>query len=481
MPPLGPHHLTSISISPLLKSLVGSNHTEEKDVVAAKILVRQGDLSDAQIALFLGLLKVRGHGLKGPEIALFDQLINLVPSPQKTIVSIAPLLRKLLERVEVHSENIAHAIGLMLEDRLPTTHGALLLGLLAFTGLDKDPVVLVQSAGKMLAAAKRPDRADLLKAIHKSSNYRGQYCGGLCDIVGTGGDGHSTYNVSTTASIIASSHLLLSKHGNRASSSTSGSADLLEAIRPNGPKIEAIKSDNLPAIYQHSNYAFLFAPNFHPGMKHVAALRKDLGIRTIFNVLGPLVNPVEDCIEARIVGVAEKRLGPVFAEALRLSGAKKAMVVCGAENLDEISCAGKTFCWRLFDHNNAVRIDEFELEPADFGLPSHPLSEVAGGKLPRENASILANLLENKLQRDDPVLHFVLINTAALFAIAGICEDANDSQCAIANGAIEETVRERGPGGQRWKEGVRLARDAIERRLAIDSFRHFIDATHTAI
>ena len=127
----------------------------------------------------------------------------------------------------------------------------------------------------------------------------------------------------------------------------SGSADVLNAIQPKAPKIEAITADNLPALYEEANYAFLFAPNFHPGMRYAATVRRELGLRTIFNLMGPLANPVDDFIEARVVGVAYRELGPVFAKALQLSGKTKAMVVCGEEDLDEISCAGKTNCWLL--------------------------------------------------------------------------------------------------------------------------------------
>src|SRR5580700_3391371 len=166
-----------------------------------------------------------------------------------------------------------------------------------------------------------------------------------CDIVGTGGDDHHTFNISTTSSILGSSLLLLSKHGNRASTSKSGSADLLSSTLPTAPNLMAITPSTIAKVYEKTNYAFLFAPVFHPGMKYVAPIRKELGWRTIFNLLGPLANPVEKVLEARVVGVARRDLGPVFADALKAGGSKKAMVICGAEDLDEISCAGETFCW----------------------------------------------------------------------------------------------------------------------------------------
>lgn len=316
-----------------------------------------------------------------------------------------------------------------------------------------------------------------------------------CDIVGTGGDSHSTFNISTTASIIASPFLLTAKHGNRAQTSMSGSADVLNAISPKPPNLSALMAEKIPQIYDRTNYAFLFAPNFHPGMEHAAPVRRDLGIRTIFNLLGPLANPVDWAIEARVVGVAYQELGPVFAEALRLSGSKKALIVCGAEDLDEISCAGPTNCWMLKEVDNPSfrgpiteededcttseeeapprkisQLEKFQLSPAHFGLPSHPLSEVYGGKMPKENAAKLMSILRNELRPDDPILDFVLMNTAALLVISGVCEA---DECKTG-----EVVKERGPGGQRWKEGVRKARWCIESGQALQELERFIEATN---
>jgi anthranilate phosphoribosyltransferase len=317
-----------------------------------------------------------------------------------------------------------------------------------------------------------------------------------CDIVGTGGDSHSTFNVSTTASIIASPYLLTAKHGNRAQTSMSGSADVLASISPKPPNFSALTADRLPQIYDSTNYAFLFAPNFHPGMKHAASVRRDLGIRTIFNLLGPLANPVDWAIEARVVGVAYQELGPVFAEALKLTGAKKALVVCGVEDLDEISCAGPTNCWMLKEVENpgfrgpateedeeyttsdeeapprtVSKLEEFQLSPADFGLPSHPLSQVYGGKMPMENAAKLMSILRNELPQDDPILDFVVMNTAALLVISGVCEA---DRCAAG-----EAIQERGAGGQRWKEGVRKARFCIESGQALRQLEKFIEITNS--
>jgi len=279
----------------------------------------------------------------------------------------------------------------------------------------------------------------------------------------------------------------MAKHGNRASTSKSGSADVLASMKlPKQPKLEAVIPTTLSRVYEVTNYAFLFAQNFHLGMRHVAAVRKEMPNPTIFNLLGPLANPADKLIEVRVIGVKKTDLVPVFAEALRLSGVKKAMVVCGAEHLDEISCAGKTCCARLVQRSSGstshgedmeigadVDIEEFEISPEDFGLPAHPLSTVSPGLTPEENAGILTKLLKNEIPADDPILGFVLMNTASLFVISGICDGETS---AFGDGSA--VIRETGPGAGRWKEGVRLARLAITSGRALEMLQGFAEVTN---
>lgn len=283
---------------------------------------------------------------------------------------------------------------------------------------------------------------------------------------------------------------MVAKHGNNSSTSLSGSADLLQHA-PKPPVIAATTAENLPTIYSRGNYAFLYAREWHPGMKHAAAVRKEVPVRTIFNLLGPLANPVHDTglIEARILGVARKDIGVNFAEALRLSGARKALVVCGDENLDELSCAGPTHCWYIHDkaapgeagkdgsdsEDEDVEITKFMLEPADFGLPRHPLNVVHGGQGPQQNADILMQILRNERPADDPVLQFVLLNTAALLTVSGICE-AEESR--MGDGDDGQVVKERGRGGLRWKEGLRRAKWCIESGAALREWEKFVEVTN---
>jgi len=243
-----------------------------------------------------------------------------------------------------------------------------------------------------------------------------------------------------------------------------------------------VTPETISKVYEKTNYAFLFAPVFHPAMKYVAPIRKELGWRTIFNLLGPLANPLESSLEAHLLGVARRDIGPVFAEALKLNGARKAMVVCGEEDLDEISCAGPTFCWRLVDRSthedsstNDVDIESFKLNPHDFGLPVHALKDVSPGKEPGENAKILLNILNNEVARDDPILDFVLMNTASLFVVSGICEADTSNMGPGDDGNV---IKERGPGGGRWKEGVRRARWAVESGAALRQWEQFVEVTN---
>ncbi|OXV07760.1 hypothetical protein Egran_04474 [Elaphomyces granulatus] len=419
-------------------------------------------------------------------------------------VSISPLLKRLAYPgavdVQVNAEEIASAFALIFENRLSVIQTAALLTLLHSTGKDKEPDVIAKSSHRMREAASKVEKTSLKSVVRARGRKDGLYRGGLCDIVGTGGDSHSTFNISTTASIIAAPLVMMAKHGNRSQTSFSGSADVLNAISPIPPNLARVNATNIAKIYEETNYVFLFAPNFHPGMMYANPVRRGLGIRTIFNLLGPLANPLDWALEARVVGVAYQSLGPVFVDALRLGGAKKALVVCGEEDMDEISCAGRTNCWRISEYSNPeykgdlvtddafdsesddesppptlTKVDAFQLHPSDFGFQAHPLTDVHGKKMPKENATKLMSILHDELPRSDPLVDFVLMNVAALLVTSGVCE-ANTS--SMGPGDDGNVLTERGPGGGRWKEGVRRARWAIESGEALKSLEKFIDITN---
>lgn len=207
---------------------------------------------------------------------------------------------------------------------------------------------------------------------------------GTLDLVGTGGDGKDTFNVSTTAAMVAAGvkGVRVCKHGAKASSSTSGSADLLMSL---GIPLLSLPASQLPSVLRKSKFSFLFAQLYHPALAPLGPIRRSLGFPTIFNVLGPLINPAKP--ERCILGVHSYYLGRIFAEALRKRGTQRAWIVCGQEGLDEISPAGKTDVWQLSDGE----ITEFTIEPADFGLAAHPLEHV-GSHSADENAAIVLKM-----------------------------------------------------------------------------------------
>ena len=210
-------------------------------------------------------------------------------------------------------------------------------------------------------------------------------------------------------------------------------------------------------------------------MAHIAPIRRELGCRTIFNVLGPLLNPADYSqypaggLEARVLGVGSKELGPVYAQVLGLLGiAKKALVVCGAEQLDEISPEGYTDCWQVVP-GTADQIRHFRMHPTEtFGLDTHPLGGVAGGKRPEENAQILRRLLAGEMPVGDPIMDFVLCNTAALVAVAGAV--GGDSQVG-ADGVIR---------GSLWTNAVERAKEAIASGESWRCWTRFLQVTAEA-
>ena len=180
------------------------------------------------------------------------------------------------------------------------------------------------------------------------------------DIVGTGGDGHNTLNISTaTAIVLAGAGLIVAKHGNYAASSKSGSANVLESLGVNILN----KVDNVEKCIKKVGLCFFFAPKHHSAMKYVMNVRKELGFSTIFNLLGPLSNP--GFVKKQMVGVYSKSLLVPFAKALQKLGSTNAWIVCGNDGMDEVSTTGPTQCAQLKDG----QINEFEIKPEDFGIP----------------------------------------------------------------------------------------------------------------
>ena len=256
----------------------------------------------------------------------------------------------------------------------------------------------------------------------------------LVDIVGTGGDGANTYNISTAAAFVAAgAGAAIAKHGNRAASSASGAADVLEAL---GFRLE-LPPERIERSIDELGFGFLFAQAHHPAMKHAAPVRRELATRTVFNVLGPLTNPAG--ARALMLGVYSPTLTRTLAEALVQLGAARAYVVHGAGGIDELSPCGPNLVCEV--ENGSVR--EYELDPADLGVERCDPSELSGGD-PASNAAALRAVLSG----EDGGGHrsAVILNAAGGIAAAGHAEDLREgilrAREAIDSGAAATRLDE---------------------------------------
>ncbi|RUO78841.1 anthranilate phosphoribosyltransferase [Idiomarina tyrosinivorans] len=236
----------------------------------------------------------------------------------------------------------------------------------------------------------------------------------VCDSCGTGGDGSNSFNISTTAALAAASMgLTMAKHGNRSVSSKSGSADVLEQL---GIAVEVDPEQAASALAQQ-RFCFLFAPHYHPGIKNVMPVRQTLKARTLFNLIGPLVNPAAPDIQ--LLGVYHPDWCRPMAESLRLLGVKRAMVVHGS-GLDELALHGPTQVVELRDG----ALHEYQLSAADFGLQQQPVAALKGGDA-RFNATITQAILAG--QGNTAQTHAVAMNVAALLVMAGRAANFNEA------------------------------------------------------
>ncbi len=291
--------------------------------------------------------------------------------------------------------------------------------------------------GLRIKGESAPEIAAAARAMRKHcEQIRPRVTGPLLDTCGTGGDGLHTFNISTAAAIVAAaSGVSVAKHGNRAVSSKAGSADALEAL--------GIRIDLSPAQVQRSieevGIGFLFAPSHHAAMKHAAPVRRELGLRTIFNLLGPLSNPAS--ATHQVVGVYDPDRIEQLAWALRELGLTAAWVVHGYGGLDEISPAGPTWVAELIE--GEVRMAE--LTPADFGLEEVPLEALRGGDAKR-NAAIICEVLSGEKSAARVA---VVLNAAAALRVAGVADNtraaAERAAEAIDSGAARATL-------ERWAE-----------------------------
>ena len=261
----------------------------------------------------------------------------------------------------------------------------------------------------------------------------------LLEIVGTGGDRAGTFNVSTTSAFVAAgAGCKVAKHGNRGVSSKSGAADVLEAL---GADI-TIEPEKAKEVLTESGFTFLFAQKYHPAMKYVGPVRGQLGVRTIFNVLGPLTNPAS--ANKNVIGVYEEKLVDPIAKVLMNLGVNRGMVVFGQDTMDEISASAKTTVCEIRDK----KVVRYELDPGDYGFELCTKEDLLGGDA-QENAQITRDILEGTIT--GPKLNAVLLNAAA--AIYCYTDDVS------------------------YEESIDIARNAINKGYAIQALEKYLEAT----
>lgn len=261
----------------------------------------------------------------------------------------------------------------------------------------------------------------------------------LVDTCGTGGDKLKTFNISTTAAFVAAgAGVAIAKHGNRSVTSKCGSADVLERLGLN----LKVQPETVERAIENVGVGFMFAPVFHPAMKSAAEPRREIGIRTVFNILGPLANPA--CADAQVIGVYEAELVNKVAKAAKALGLEEAMVVHGLDGLDEISTLGKTLIAWLKDGE----IKTFEAKPEDFGVKKAAPEEIAGSSSD-ESAELTFKILYGGLKDGDPKKDIVLVNAAASIIVSG---KAEDFRCAME--LAEESI-ESGAAYKKLKDLIR--------------------------
>ena len=326
---------------------------------------------------------------------------------------LSELLRKLTKHVDLTADESRAAMELVMTGQ--TTPAQLAAFLIGLSMKGEKPEEIVGLAQTMRAHAVKLSRA-----------YPESF-----DTCGTGGDGAGTINVSSAAALVmAACGVAVAKHGNRSASSRCGSADVLEAL--------GVTLAVTPAIVERSlndvGFAFLFAPAFHPSMKHAAPTRRELGLRTAFNLLGPLTNPAGPA--RQIVGVPRPELTELVARALLMLGSERAWVVHGADGLDEISTTGYTKISEAY--GGSVRT--FHVHPGDFGIRKASLASIAGGDA-AENAAAMRRLLNGD---GGPVADIVALNAGAGLFVAGkvgsVTEGVAQARTALESGSARTVL-----------------------------------------
>ena len=304
-----------------------------------------------------------------------------------------------------------------------------------------------QNAAFLAALSTKSTKAETIDEISGCAQAMREHAltvdGGDMDtleIVGTGGDRAGSFNISTTTAFVAAAAgIKVAKHGNRAASSKSGTADCLEAL---GANIN-LEPEKCVSLLEDAGFCFFFAQKYHTSMKYVGAIRRELGFRTVFNILGPLTNPIKP--SRQLLGVYDEYLLEPLARVLTSLGVKNGMVVYGRERLDELSTAGET---AVCEFNNG-EYNSYVLTPEQFGLTRSTKQDLEGGT-PEENAAITRDILSGKDR--GPKFETVLMNAGAALYIAGKATDIAD--------------------------GIEKARELIDNGEALKAMERFVDLSN---
>ena len=320
-------------------------------------------------------------------------------------MSITPqeALQRCIEHREIFHDEMLHIMRAIMSGELsPTMTAAILTGLRS----KKESIEEITAAATVMREFATPVK------VADNSHF--------VDIVGTGGDGAHTFNISTTAMFVAAgAGAKVAKHGNRSVSSKSGTADVLEAL---GAQI-TLQAPQVAESLNRCGMGFMFAPNHHPAMKNVAAVRKEMGVRTIFNILGPLTNPAD--APHMLMGVFHPDLVGIQARSLQRLGLQHALVVYGKDGLDEVSLQGPTMIGELKDGE----IKEYEISPQDFGLQTCPTSQFKVSN-PQESMDIVMGVLNGQA---GPAQDIVCLNAGAALYAADLAKDIGEGLAMAKN------------------------------------------------
>ncbi len=302
----------------------------------------------------------------------------------------------------------------------------------AILGGGADPAVLAAFLTALRMKGETSDELVGFARAMRSHCSAVEVQGPLVDTCGTGGQGPSTFNISTAAAFVAAgAGARVAKHGNRAVTSKCGSADILEAM---GVKID-LTPEGMASCIREVGVGFLFAPRLHPAMRHAGPVRGALKTRTVFNLLGPLTNPAR--AEAQLVGALSFKAAEIMAVALASLGTRRAFVVHGQDGLDEVTTTGLTMAYEVHDG----QVKKMAMKPADFGVPPATLDELRGGDAMDNLATVLGVLAGNP----GPARGIVIVNAAVALIAAGLADDrmeaARMAAASIDSGAAREKAR----------------------------------------